>query len=287
MSRKASVMTTKVYNVYCSPAGSTRHVSQVMAREMEAAGFDVISLDLARQGREASSVPDGIGTAGSCLMLGSPVYRDMAVPPVMAFIESLPAVNGCPAVIHASWGGACSGIALWQMAKALAAKGFFLAGAVKVLAVHSLMWDSDSPVGNGHPDAGDDAVVRQFVRDIAHGLHGRSLRPLDLARLDYQSDEHAAEMKQKLEKPWMIIPKTVDETLCTECGTCVDVCPSDAIELAPVPVFQPRCFDCFNCIRHCPENAISAAVSLKDIGKHIRSRVETFNEQPGTLGFIG
>jgi len=49
----------------------------------------------------------------------------------------------------------------------------------------------------------------------------------------------------------------VDETACTECGTCRDRCPYGAITLSPKPVFdQDRCFGCWACYNHCPTKAI-------------------------------
>ncbi len=49
----------------------------------------------------------------------------------------------------------------------------------------------------------------------------------------------------------------VDINLCKECGTCKKLCPYDAIELAPNPVFDHgKCRGCWSCYNHCPEKAI-------------------------------
>jgi len=51
--------------------------------------------------------------------------------------------------------------------------------------------------------------------------------------------------------------QNVDATLCTECGTCQKVCPYEAIQLAPKPVFdQSKCYGCWACYNHCPNKAI-------------------------------
>jgi dissimilatory sulfite reductase (desulfoviridin) alpha/beta subunit len=49
----------------------------------------------------------------------------------------------------------------------------------------------------------------------------------------------------------MIRPK---DDLCDFCGTCVAVCPQDAIELfeARIAIIQDRCTECLNCVKVCP-----------------------------------
>jgi heterodisulfide reductase subunit A-like polyferredoxin len=50
---------------------------------------------------------------------------------------------------------------------------------------------------------------------------------------------------------------TVDETLCTTCGLCVDQCQFDALSLADtVVVNQTRCVGCGVCVNSCPDHAL-------------------------------
>ena len=66
-----------------------------------------------------------------CLFIGSPVYRDVAIAPVINFIEDLPQLEGNYAVPFVTWGQACSGVALWQMSAALIKKGFRIADHIR------------------------------------------------------------------------------------------------------------------------------------------------------------
>ena len=46
----------------------------------------------------------------------------------------------------------------------------------------------------------------------------------------------------------------VKDDLCDFCGTCVAVCPHDAIELyeSRIMIIQERCTLCENCVKVCP-----------------------------------
>lgn len=273
--------------VYSSPAGSTRHVAGVITERLKEKSIAVHQLDLGIV-RDVSRFIEKIQAAGedACLFVGSPVYRDMAVPPVMAFLDKLPTTAGVSAVPFVTWGGANSGMALWQMGQVLENKGFTLVGAAKVLGVHSMMWPSESPVGQGHPDADDDRQVNQLVEKVLERLEKTAVDPLSLKVLEYQTEAVGADIKKKLGQPWTIIPKTIDEDLCTQCAICKQICPVGAVTLDPGPVFDENCFDCFNCIRECPEDAIVPAVPLETIAAMIRERVKIFNEKPPTQIFF-
>ncbi len=275
-------MDIKFYIAYISPNNTTRTVAEAFAERLRESGQKVAILDLASQNGHSDFMAELTSDPCPCLLVGSPVYRDMAVPPVMAFIDALPEMNASWTVPFVTWGTACSGVALWQMGGALVEKGAQIAGAIKVGALHSLMWHCDVPEGLGLPGEGDLQKVQDLVGRLLAGLESGSLHGLSIETLDYQTEERAKEFKAKIAQPWMIIPKTVDENACTECGVCEEVCPVEAIGLDPLPVFADTCFDCFNCVRLCPENAIESKVPLEKIEAMIRGRVETINEKPLT-----
>ena len=277
----------KIIITYCSPAGSTRQIANVFHNSFSKRNADVVILDLAKE-NERSSALDPIKTTKQkmCLFIGSPVYRDVAVPPVMDFIETLPEVEGNYAVPFVTWGQACSGVALWQMSCALIKKGFQIAGAAKVVALHSMMWRANDPAGKGHPDEADRRTIEEMVAKLSARFDSDNFPVLSLDALDYQPPERAAEMKNKIKTPWFIIPKNVSTEACTQCGICKEECPVDAVILDPYPEFDRKCIDCFNCIRLCPEEAIASSVSLDDIANHIRQRVVNINELPLTQVFV-
>jgi len=49
----------------------------------------------------------------------------------------------------------------------------------------------------------------------------------------------------------------VNQDTCTGCGTCIDVCPTEAIKMeSDKAVITWECMDCGACPRVCPEGAI-------------------------------
>ena len=274
--------------VYCSPAGSTRQVAQVIVATLKDSGIPCVAADIGSEtGRAAADrAVAGMGES-TCLFVGSPVYANHAVPPIDAFIANLPSGTQAAAVPFVTWGGASSGLALHDMGQALLNKGLRLMGAAKVLGLHSMMWRSENPMGEGRPNEEDDRKIRELVEAVIQRLTaGSSAKTMPLEDLAYQPAEFREELAAaNLEKAKGHMPqRTVHEDRCTECGVCAEVCPTDAIELSPFPKFTERCIFCFNCVRECPEDAITADLS-KSAGM-IRARAERFAERPGTRVFL-
>lgn len=279
-------MRSKFFVVFISPNGSTRLVADLFLQQLADSGQQTASLNLSDHLLIPDFIEEIADSENICLLIGSPVYRDMAVPPVMDFIQGLPKKANAWAVPFVTWGLACSGVALWQMGKALSEKGFRIAGAAKVAAVHAMMRNLDHPVGEGHPDADDRKEVVRLIDLLISKFDTNSVKALDLNVLDYQPPEMSGEFKSRMGKPWMIVPKKIDTYACTQCGLCEEDCPVQAIALDPYPKFTDSCFDCFNCVQFCPENAILPAKSLDEIRAGIGKRVNAIQERPLTRSFI-
>ena len=280
-------MALNVFITYCSPAGSTRKVAEMIKDAFADQAVTVQTFDMGKDGS-----PDGfikkLTDAGdqALLFVGSPVYKDVAIPPVTGFLARLPQAQGTFAVPFVTWGQACSGIALWQLGQILVAKGYRLAAGAKILAVHSMMWTSDKPAGMGHPDKNAMDLLRKSVQDLIRAHRSGSLSVLDPDALDYQPLELSIAMKPKIKEPLMVMPRSVKTEICTQCGICAEACPVSAIVLNPYPEFQPHCFGCLSCVRECPEQAIEPAVPLSQVEGMIRQRIISINETPGTQVFM-
>ncbi|HQG54491.1 MAG TPA: DUF362 domain-containing protein [Thermoleophilia bacterium] len=95
--------------------------------------------------------------------------------------------------------------------------------------------------------------------DDPYGLEGDPIEPaLDFvpAGRDFQS-----RLPQSLQRVGRRLitarPRLVDPAACISCGDCATICGAEAIEVAPLPVFDDRrCVRCFACTEVCPTRAI-------------------------------
>lgn len=267
--------------VYVSPAGSTRHVANSITEQLTKLKSSVSVFDLGKAS-EAADVKAAFQTPENVesLYVGSPVYASRPVPPVLDFLSGLPDNLKVPAIPFVTWGAVCSGIALLEMAQALEAKGMPVIGAAKVAAVHSVMWNADNPLGAGHPNDEDDKMIREWIRRMHIKSSSKAPSGMDIQELAYYPPEARKEMaKVTMAALKERFPKrSIDETLCTQCNVCKELCPTDAIELSPYPVFQDNCILCMNCVKECPESAIK--IDLTPLHKMIRGRAAQLNEKP-------
>ena len=278
---------SKTLVVYSSPAGTTRHVAQVIMKTLDDLGYQHRVSDLGNRddrSKLSSQVKDL--TNGCCLWIGSPVYAGHAVPPIMDFITQLPVGKGSYAVPFVTWGGVTSGVALYEMGEVLGEKGYIVLGAAKVIAVHSMMWQFKNPLGEGHPDAEDDAMIERLVGDVHSKLLSDVKKAISLDDLNYQPKE-VQESMQKVNievAKQMLPPRQLDEDACTKCGICEEECPAQAVRCDPYPQFGDACFLCYNCVRLCEEGAIK--VDLSRIESMLKEKTEKNPERPLSQVFV-
>jgi ferredoxin len=54
----------------------------------------------------------------------------------------------------------------------------------------------------------------------------------------------------------------IDQSACSNCGACVDMCPNDALRKGDetVQLVEENCIDCGICVPECPSEAIRSGV---------------------------
>jgi ferredoxin/flavodoxin len=281
-------MTKKeAFIIYCSPAGTTRHVGDVIAKCLESEGMKVTRLALGTK-EDPTPILARIREAGEngTLFIGSPVYVFHALPQVMEFIELLPQSTGACAIPFITWGGVSSGVALHEMGTLLDTKGYKVAGGAKVLAVHSMMRDATHPLGEGRPDSDDDRMIVELTKTVHKKLGCDKVEGIDLDDLAYQPESLGQMMTQASIKgnKARMPEKRIDEERCVQCETCMALCPAGAITLSPYPRFTDECIFCYNCTTVCPEDAIIA--DLSQIPPMLRKSAEELSEKPFSNIFL-
>jgi ferredoxin/flavodoxin len=271
----------KAFVVYCSPAGSTQHVAQVIEQALDALNASIRAVDLGKEKKWEPIFQDIVESGNrACLFIGSPVYAGHPVPPIMRFIGRMPETPDLFAVPFVTWGQVISGMALYDMGDKLRTKNVKVIGAAKVLAVHSMMWDNPRPLGQGHPNADDDRMIVELVKKIGVKMADPETPEIRLSDLRYYPDAVCKEIDQRtleVVKPHM--PKrTLDAERCIECGTCAEQCPADAIVYSPFPEFTDDCIYCYGCVQNCPEGALTTDKAFLD--GYLRERSADIDEKP-------
>ena len=273
---------------YCSPAGATRVAAEAIEKTLRSLSVNVASFSLcSKEGREtALRVFQESRGRFRLLFVGSPVYGFHPLPAVMEFIRRLPSLDGVHTVPFVTWGGVCSGSALFEMGRALEKKGAILSGAMKIVAEHSMSWAFSKPFCGGRPDRKDASRIEEGVKAVHRKVVGNatsSLAPLDIST--YTGDTLTTMLEGGFEKSKARLPRIeFDKTLCVECGQCAEVCPVGCITLNPTPAIGEDCIRCYNCAKTCPEGALTADFSKSE--EVIRTRIEKLREPQETTVFV-
>lgn len=278
---------SKMVIVYSSPAGSTRAVAEIILSELQAAGKEtiVVNLDCPEDRNQGAAVADSL-RPGDGLWIGSPVYAYHALPAVTDLIQGLPEMPGVFAVPFVTWGAVTSGMALREMSQTLSEKGCRIIGAAKVAAVHSMMWQQETPLADGRPDKIDGVLLRDWAKKLIGKMRSGKVNDALLSDLNYQPEAAQTVMREmNLAKARAMFPEiAVDADLCTRCGVCAENCPVQAVTLCPYPKIADHCICCFNCVRLCGENAFQ--IDLSDFGGRLRGMAKANSEYPLTKTFL-
>lgn len=85
------------------------------------------------------------------------------------------------------------------------------------------------------------------------------------------------------------MPTFVYMTRCDGCGHCVDICPSDIMQIDPtyrraLNIEPNMCWECYSCVKACPQNAIDCRgyADFAPLGHSVRVLRE---EEKGTISW--
>lgn len=235
---------------YLSTTGNTKLVCQSIAKKVTSAKWVLHNL-------ADKTIPD----LTNYDVVGLATYTDYWGPPqkIQDFLESISSQNGNkPAFILNTHAGE-SGKTLMILKDWMKSKNF------NVIAGHSLLTPLNYPPmlvnGWGNSDFPNEPDIEAFNQFISQ---------LDASLTQIKNGETVPEFMVKLSETDMAFAfyvrkiaqedmgdLFVDESLCIKCGKCKKVCPYEAIDLTPFPVFDSsKCYGCWGCFNECATKAI-------------------------------
>jgi len=175
------------------------------------------------------------------LIIGAPVYSGRIPAKALEAFRSLKG-EGTPAIVVGVYGNREYEDALVEMKDAVEANGFRVISAAAFVAQHSIF----SHVAVGRPDEKDMRLAAEYGKRI-DGLLEKTEDIGQLPLLEVKGNRPYREAGAS-----HAVPIQVDEE-CNECGTCIELCPYDAIsENDPRVTDYERCQTCGRCIVVCP-----------------------------------
>lgn len=270
---------------YFSANGGTKKAAFSLGEGLAEKGTEVFYVDVAKHIRENSKdAAYAAAQSVNLLVFASPTYSHHAPAVFMEFLNGLPeAEKDAHAAILSTYGGVSSGILIYEIAEIIYKKGYRLAGAIKVLSEHSLMFQGKKPLHPGKPDAEDLEAVKEFGKRLGEKRSAT-------AHLSPEKDDQILPSNY-MDKPGVLrflderfihmdslvlcMPRPkLNQKLCTSCGTCVKMCPVGNIELnGEYPVRKDNCIWCYNCVRFCPKEAMKASLLPVEPAIRLLSRI--------------
>lgn len=219
------------YNIYYSPTGGTKKVSDIIATVLSE-GF--ISSDLLKKdGYAAKFEKDDI-----CI-ISVPAFGSRVPGNACEKIRKLKA-DGTRAILVAVFGNRAIDDTLAELYDLTVSAGFNVIAGIEAVAEHSLV----RMYGSGRPDGNDKAELEAFAKRIAEKLKNN-----DVTTPALPGNRPYREFKAS---PMSLV---VDDT-CTGCKRCAAECPVNAIPTDNVGTTDPgKCFSCMHCVSICPEGA--------------------------------
>lgn len=284
---------TAVHTFFFSPTGTSKQIADAVARGLAreigagTAGAGVAACGTETAGTEqAAAEHTATETAGAPIVAGNlthttaqavtlsadavavfaaPVYGGRIAPAALERMEALRG-SGTPAVVIAVYGNRAFEGAAAQLAAFVAERGFVPVAAAAFVGEHSYSSPA-TPIAAGRPDARDVAEAEAFGAAVAQKLAAGKLTAVDAARLREPRTPlgpllrfiaFVVRYRRRQRKHPVVLVPAGDKALCTECGRCAALCPTQAIRRDDLLHSDPaRCIRCNACVKGCPFGARS------------------------------
>ena len=229
--------------IYYSPTGTTQEIVREIGQNL---GLKLFSENNLAENKSASILKTG----DNCLtIIGMPVYSGRLPITVIETLKKLQS-NQSPAVIVVVYGNRAYEDSLLELQEIVSNCGFKVIAAAAFIGEHSYS-THEKPIAKYRPDEQDLEKCRDFARLITEKLK----EVKDISNLSEPEIPGNYPYRERKPLSAAIHPET-DKELCTLCGVCADVCPTNAITIQGAVITDGElCTLCCACVKYCPEDA--------------------------------
>lgn len=226
--------------LYYSPTGTTQKIVREIARGLAVKIVGESNLTLQR-GEALQEMTDT-----DLVLIGMPVYGGRLPETALQRIKNVNG-QGLRAMLVVVYGNRHYDDALLELSEVASSCGFSVVAGAAFIGEHSYS-TAKKPIAKDRPDEHDLKKCREFAQLFAEKYQTDSV-------LNTPQFPGNRPYKERKSVPDTVHPET-DDLRCTKCGMCVDVCPTDAIELNErVLTDGALCTLCCACVKVCPDEA--------------------------------
>ena len=250
--------------VWYSQTGNTQKCGKVLAKTFEKTGITVINGEVRDVDRIKISEVD-------LLVIGAPVFYYDIPDFVKDYIQSLPDLKGTPVAAYVTFGGpegnqhnaACS------ILEGLVQKQGVPVGLKAFMTISSYALNfkaSDKEISPKPKAILPDQNTYKNVRAYAEFLNSEVEQGhTSVFKKTLTSREFSTYFGPEWWTKLLVGNHTIIEEKCVGCGTCVEKCPTDSIDLDTFTVNTDSCVLCCGCINNCEYQAVNMEYSKEKI----------------------
>ena len=227
---------TMIRSFFFSPSGTTKKVAEFLSKEMDkdVELYDITTDDI----KETDNFPDK-----DIFLFMTPVYGGRIPKLAKERIQTIKG-NGQKAIAVVVYGNRDYDDALLELSDLVKEQGFEIVGAAAFIAQHCIF----PKVATNRPDKEDISKIKQFANQIKSSIKAGKTLPLEKIKGNNPYKKEGA----------VPIHPEADKKKCNECCTCIEECPTGAINKSnPLLTDKTICISCCRCINICPSNARS------------------------------
>ncbi len=265
-----------IYSFSFSPTGTSAKILHgIIDGLSEGLGTDAVYIDLTFKSVEGITL-----TSDDIVIAAAPVYGGRIAPIVKQRLDEIKG-NNARCIVVAVYGNRAFENAVVDFASFMSDCRFKICGAAAFIGEPSYS-TVETPIASGRPDSQDMDDARCFGKEIASKIRMKELR--EVSTLSLTDEPTPAEsminfrnfvigyQQQQATNPITYLPE-VDRSLCDDCGSCYDSCPTGAITPQLREADSTKCIKCCACVKICPQGArLFHSPFAKTLSENFKSR---------------